>query len=369
MMTSVFAKKVYTHSRVFENRIISADNGKITNIQSGSPAAADHSVECLSPAFTDLQVNGGTSFNFTEKGDVEAVKDIHDACISLGTGYMLPTIITSPLENILRGIEAVKDFQQQFPHSGVLGIHLEGPFINPLKKGAHALSWIRKPTDEELKEIIHYGKGVIKLMTIAPEVFTSTQLDMLLDSGITIAAGHSNATYEEAIYAFNRGIRLVTHLFNAMSPFLARSPGLVGAAFDIPGVATPMILDGVHSTFSAARMAYKIKNGKLFLVSDALFAGRQKKRYQWGDFNAFLQDGQYINAEGNFAGSTISLGDAVRNAVFEVGIPVIKAIDMVTRRPAQAIGLDRMIGLVTPGYPAVFTVFDDALDTFSVLRL
>ncbi len=250
-----------------------------------------------------------------------------------------------------------------------MGIHLEGPFINPIKQGAHALSWIRKPTDEELKEIINRGKNIIKLMTIAPEIFTPKQLDMLLDSGIHLAVGHSNATYEEAEEAFKKGIKLVTHLYNAMSPFTSRSPGLVGAAFDTPTVATPMILDGIHSTFSAGRMAYKLKGKKLFFVSDALFVGKKKKSYHWGDFNATLKEGKYLTESGHLAGSTISLGDAVRNAVFEVQIPIAVAIDMVTRRPAQAIGLDRKIGSIAPGYPAVFTVFDDTLETFKVLRL
>jgi len=366
---SIFAKRIYTNSQILEDRTVYAHQGKIKEIKYTPEATGSYSVECLSAGFLDLQVNGGERFNLSEKGDEEAVRDINDACSLLGTGYTLPTVISAPLENILKAIRAVRGFKERFPESGVLGMHLEGPFINPEKRGAHSLSWIRKPEDEELKAIIEEGSDVIKLMTIAPEMFTTEQLDMLLNSGMTIAAGHSNASYEEALHAFDRGVRLVTHLYNAMSPFSARHPGLVGAAFDVPDIATPIILDGIHSTFSAARMAYKIKRTKLFLVSDALFVGKHKKSYRWGGFNAFLKGDQYVNSEGHFAGSTISLGDAIRNAVFELGVPLEEAIDMATRRPAQAIGLENRIGSVGRGYPAVFTVFDRGLSTFSTLRL
>lgn len=368
-MNSIFAKKVYTNSHLLENRTICIDQGKIKEIKYTPEVTTSYSVDCISAGFLDLQVNGGERFNFSEKSDMDALKDISDACAVQGTAYTLPTVISSPLDNILKAIEAVRSFRQRFPESGILGMHLEGPFINPEKRGAHSLSWIRKPEDDELKEIICQGGDIIKLMTIAPEMFTTAQLHMLLSSGITIAAGHSNASYEEALQAFGKGIRLVTHLYNAMSSFSPRHPGLVGAAFDIPNIATPIILDGIHSTFSAARMAYKIKRSKLFLVSDALFVGKHKRYYQWGDFNAFLEGDQYVNEEGHFAGSTISMGDAVKNAVFEVGIPITEAIDMATRRPARIIGMDNRIGSISPGYPSVFTVFDSKLETFKTLRL
>lgn len=372
-MTTVFAKKIYTGTAILENQRVAAENGRIVSIigEGKEPSAtkADHTVECLSPTFTDIQVNGGTSFNFTEKPEFRTLSDIADSCAALGTGFMLPTLLSSPLENILKAIQAVKDFQVRHPEAGVIGMHLEGPFINPEKRGAHAASWVRKPTDTELEEIIRYGKGILRLMTIAPEVFTKGQIDMLVASGITISAGHSNATYEQAVTGFHHGIQLVTHLYNAMSEFQPRAPGLVGAAFDTPYVATPLILDGHHSDFLAARIAYKLKRDKFFLVSDVLFTGEKKERYEWGEFNAYLKGDQYINSEGHFAGSAISLGEAVRNAVLHVGIALPEAISMVTERPAAAIGMDNFIGRVQVGYPAVFTTFDSKLRDFKTLRL
>ena len=368
-MNTVFAKEVYTNGKVLENMLIMAADGVVTAMRRGSPGESPLTVERLAPGFLDLQVNGGARLNFTENGTLDAVADIDQACAATGTGYTLPTLISAPLENILRGIEAVRAYRERLPGSGVLGMHLEGPFLNPIRCGAHPHNFIRNPTDAELDEIIRHGEGVVRLMTIAPELFTDAQLDKLLDAGITLSVGHSNASYEAAIHAFGRGIHLVTHLYNAMSPFLARHPGLIGAIFDSPEVATPLILDGFHSHYSAARMAYKIKKDKLFLVSDALFAGNTQQHYVWGEFNAHLQDDKYLTDDGALAGSTISLGDAVRNAVYQIGIPLPEAIQMVTERPAAEIGMEHQIGHIRHGYPAVFTVFDGVLDGFTLLRL
>ena len=172
-------------------------------------------------------------------------------------------------QKILEAIEAVKKFMSTH-NKGVLGMHLEGPFINPEKRGAHNKDVIRKPSNAELEEIIRYGKGVIKVMTIAPEQFTDEQLEMLLESGIILSAGHSATSYEQAQYYFNKGIHLVTHLYNAMTQMGHRNPGTVGAVFDNDEVYAPIILDGAHCDYAAARIAYKIKRDKLFLISDAM---------------------------------------------------------------------------------------------------
>jgi N-acetylglucosamine-6-phosphate deacetylase len=371
-MATLFARKLFTDSTVQQNQLVIADNGTIIDVRPARPDDKEESlsiVDNLSAAFVDLQVNGGSDLNFTETGNLATVRDIDQSCADLGTGFTLPTIISSPLENILKGIEAVREYQLLYPASGILGMHLEGPFINPLMCGAHPHSYIRPPSNGELTTIIQYGKGVIKLMTIAPELFTDDQIAMLLGAGIILSAGHSNAKYNQARESFGRGIHLVTHLYNAMSPFLARFPGLVGAAFDTEDVATPMILDGFHSDYCAARMAYKIKREKLFFVSDALFVGRVKQHYEWGEFNAHLHDKQYTNSEGHFAGSSISLGEAVYNAVFNVGVPLPEAIHMVTQRPARAIGMEDTVGRIQRGYPAAFTIFDDTLQSFKTIRI
>lgn len=369
MSGKIFADKVYTCGEILKNRLISFEDGLITAVELAVPVDNVKHVPNLAAGFADIHINGGEQYHFTANPTVEAVEDIDVACRKYGTAWSLPALITSPIDTIMRGIDAVRSYREKEPSSGILGIHLEGPFISVAKRGAHLPEYIRKPNTADLEEIISYGRGVIKMITVAPEEFTAEQLEMLLASGITVSSGHSNATCAEASAAFGAGIRLVTHLYNAMSPLNHREPGLVGAAFDNPDVYTPLIPDGHHSSFTAARIAYKIKKDKLFLISDALFAGRKVDTFKWGAFDARLQDDQYINSEGNLAGAAISLGEGVKNAVEKIGIPLTEAIEMVTSRPAKVLGLGGTIGKVEAGYPAVFTVFDDSLETFGVLKV
>ncbi|WP_026628334.1 N-acetylglucosamine-6-phosphate deacetylase [Dyadobacter alkalitolerans] len=369
MSLQLFAETVYTGQEILRNQLIQILDGQIAGMEYAEPDPAVTRVANLAPGLFDSHINGGEKFYFTERADEETIDDIYQASVKTGTAYVLPTLITSPQDNILRGIEATRNYIAKNPTSGVLGMHLEGPFLNPIKRGAHLAGYVRKPTDADLQEIITHGKDIIKLITIAPEMFTTEQIQMLLESGITVSAGHSNATYDEATAAFNQGIQLVTHLYNAMSAFGHRAPGLVGATFDNENVYAPLIIDGVHCDFGAASVAYKIKKDKLFLISDALFLGEKVTEFKWGEFDAYLKDGRYTNSDGNLAGATISLPDAVRNAVNVIGIPLQEAIEMATIRPARALGLEKQIGSIAIGYPATFTTFDNNLENFSVLKM
>ncbi|KQS31319.1 N-acetylglucosamine-6-phosphate deacetylase [Dyadobacter sp. Leaf189] len=368
MSVQLFASQVFTGSEVVKDQLIQIVEGKIASMEYAQPDPGVTRIPNLAAGLFDSHINGGERFYFTERADEETIDDIYTASVNTGTAYVLPTLITSPHTNILKGIEATRSYMEKNPGSGVLGMHLEGPFLNPIKRGAHLTEFVRKPTNAELEEIIAVGKGIIRLITIAPEMFTEDQIRMLLDSGIIVSAGHSNATYDEAVKAFGQGIQLVTHLYNAMSAFGHRSPGLVGATFDTESVYAPLIIDGVHCDFGAASVAYKIKKDKLFLISDALFLGEKVTEFKWGEFDAYLKNGRYTNSDGNLAGATISLADAVRNAVQIVGIPLQEAIEMATIRPAQALGLADQIGKIEIGYPAVFTTFNDDLSDFQVLK-
>jgi N-acetylglucosamine-6-phosphate deacetylase len=364
---TVFVKKVFTGSGVLNDQLITCDKGKIISVENNTGENASHKCECISAGFMDIHINGGAQYYFSESPNTRSLKDIEDSCLEEGTLYTLPTLITSPTENIFKGIEAVREYKNKYPDTGIIGLHLEGPFLHPAKRGAHMEKFLQKPTDELLKRIISEGEGIVKMMTIAPELFNDEQLEMLIASGITISAGHSNATYEQAQYAFEKGITLVTHLFNAMSAFTHRAPGLIGAAFDNENVYTPVILDGDHSHFASASIAYKVKKDKFFIISDALFVGGKVTEFKWGEYDAKLIDGKYINSEGNLTGAVISMGDAVRNAVNKLNIPLDEAIQMATLRPAVAIGISGNYGKIAPGYPARFTVFDERLQQFSSL--
>ena len=321
----------------------------------------------IAPGMIDIQVNGGETFYFSEDPAEEALQDIYDSSLKYGATHVLPCLISSPKEKILQAIETVKSFREK--NNRVIGMHLEGPFMNPAKRGAHNAAIIRKPTNQELEEIIRYGKDAIKMITIAPEMFTDDQLDMLLDSGIVVSAGHSDMNYEQAQFYFNKGIRLVTHLFNAMTQMGHREPGIVGAVFSNDAVYAPVILDGAHCHYAAAKIAYRIKKDKLFLLSDAAFLGRKKESFDSPLLDATLVDGFYRNREGNLAGAAISMIEAVQNAISHVHIPLAEAIRMATINVAKAIGMENELGKIAPGYPATFFCFNDDLSACKTLVL
>ncbi|WP_337044915.1 N-acetylglucosamine-6-phosphate deacetylase [Emticicia sp. 17c] len=376
MYTIITNAIIHTGTQVLDNHVIIIDNGTISAVKPLADFTTDttaHHIDLqgkhISAGFIDTHINGGEKYYFTEHPTEETIQDIYESSLALGTTHVLPCLITSPLDNILKGIEATKNFMARNPNSGVLGMHLEGPFLNVAKRGAHLKEYVRNPTNVELEEIIKYGKDVIKIMTIAAENFTDEQLDLLLASGIRLSLGHSNATYQQAKRAYQKGIGLCTHLYNAMTQMGHREPGVVGATFDTPEVYAPIIIDGFHCDFAAARIAYKIKKDKLFIISDALFVGNKVTHFKWGEFDAYLKDNQYRNSEGNLAGAAISMADAVKAAVEKVGIPLDEAIKMATVRAAKAIGQDQQIGQIASGFPASFVTFDKDLQHFAPLLL
>jgi N-acetylglucosamine-6-phosphate deacetylase len=374
MTTLLTNANVHTGETIKQNHHVLIKNGKIQAVLAEKPESFEGEIldlngQHIAAGFIDLHINGGEKYYFTQTVTEETLLDIADSSRILGTTYTLPCLITSPMDNILRGVKVMRNFMQKHPKSGVLGMHLEGPFLNPIRRGAHLKEYLQKPTDAALDTLIKEGKDVIKIMTIAPELFTDAQIDKLVASGIHIAVGHSDATYAQATHAFQRGVKLCTHLFNAMSQMQHRAAGVVGGVLDTEGVYAPIILDGIHCSYEAARIAYKIKKEKLVLISDALFVGRKKEQFEWGAFNATLKNGEYRNNEGNLAGAAIAMSDAVHNAVFEVGIPLEEAVKMATVRPAKAIAMADKIGRIRKGFSANFVVFDEKLENFRTLIL
>jgi N-acetylglucosamine-6-phosphate deacetylase len=362
MRQAIINARIFTGENIVEGEVLVIDNGKIETIQSTIPAEAtiiDLKGNNISAGCIDIQINGGFTHYFTKSPTEETLHDICDSSLHFGTTHVLPCLISSSLETILTAIETVKNFMQRYPQKGVLGMHLEGPFLNPLKRGAHLAKFVRQPTNDELQQIILKGRGVIKVMTIAPECFTNEQIDMLLDSGIVISAGHSTMDYKQAQQYFSKGISLITHLYNAMTQMGHREPGMVGAVLDNDSVYAPIILDGGHCDYAAARIAYKAKKEKLFLISDAAFLGRRVKEFSWGEFDTILVDEFYRNKEGNLAGAAISMQEAVQNAMQHLYISLEEALKMATVRVAKAIKMEATVGKIQPGYPAHFIQFNN----------
>ncbi len=360
MKKAIINASLFLAEGIVKNKVLMLENGIITAIEDASEPDAeiiDAEGSNLAAGLIDIQLNGGEELYFSDNISAATLDDMQQACLKEGTTHFLPCLISSPQQNILQAIEVVKNYAVE--NKSVLGLHLEGPFLNPEKRGAHNPDYVRKPTNNELAEIIKYGKGVIKIITIAPDQFTTEQLKMLQEAGIIISMGHTDLTYEQAQHYFNEGIHLVTHLFNAMSQFGHRSPGIVGAVLDNENVYAPIILDGAHTHYAAARIAYKIKKEKLFLITDSSFLGRKKLKFNSSFLNAELQDGFYRNEEGNLAGAAISLPDAIKNATTHLKVDLHEALQMANSRVAAAIGISQTHGKIAPGYPASFIKFED----------
>ncbi len=253
------AAKVFTGHEMLYNHAVAISNGVIESV---FPAEAlgditdvtDLGDTILAPAYIDIQLYGAHGRLLAVYPDAATVAAIVDYCTKGGAPYCMPTVATNTYETIFQCIDAIKSYWQQ-GGKGALGLHVEGPWINPVKRGAHREEWIFSPTPEQAKELLEYGKAVIKIITVAPECCSQKVIDLIHSYGVVVSAGHTNATYEQATDAFDKGINTATHLYNAMSGLQHRAPGMVGAIFNNDTVRCSLVPDGHHVDFAAIRIA------------------------------------------------------------------------------------------------------------------
>ncbi|HRI19513.1 MAG TPA: N-acetylglucosamine-6-phosphate deacetylase [Panacibacter sp.] len=298
----------------------------------------------ISPAFIDLQIYGANGKLLSEYPATETLTDLNKYCRAGGAAYCMPTVATNHYDVFKKAIDSIKDYWNQ-RGKGVLGIHLEGPWINPVKRGAHIESLVRSPALDEVKEILDYGKGVIKIITLAPEQCSNEVIDFILSNGIIISAGHSNATYKNAKESFNRGVKAVTHLYNAMSPLQHREPGLAGAAMDDDKVMASIIPDGYHADYAAVRIAKAVMKERLFVITDAVTETSK------GPYQHELAGDKY-EATGILSGSALTMYKAMLNLVNHCSIEIGEAIRMCSLYPARLMGFDNELGMIKKGYKA-----------------
>ncbi|MFL5946264.1 MAG: N-acetylglucosamine-6-phosphate deacetylase [Gaiellaceae bacterium] len=314
-----------------------------------------------SPGFVDLQVNGFAGVDFFS-ADTDGYHRAGRALLECGVTTYQPTFITSPEEELVAALAEV-------PVNGaaprVLGAHLEGPFISPARLGTHPADSRRDPDLGLLERLL--DAGPVSHVTLAPELPGALDLiDFLRNRGVTVSCGHSDATAAEARGAFARGVKTVTHIFNAMRPFAAREPGLAGAALVTSDVAVQVILDGVHLADDTARLVWQAAGGRVAIVTDAIaaaHAGDGSYRLAGVDFE--VEDGVARNADQVLAGSTVCMIDAVRNLV-ALGASVEEALSAATAVPARIAGRPDL-GTLAPGSPADILVLDDSLEIRRVL--
>lgn len=323
-----------------------------------APAGAiDLNGGVLAPGLIDLQVNGGDGILLDGSATVDTLARICAAHARLGATGILPTLITDTPQATAAVIRAgIAAAQARLP--GFLGLHLEGPHLDPRRHGAHDPALIRQMTDDDLAALIAAARALPALMvTLAPASARPDQIAALRAAGAVVSLGHADCTLAEARAAHAAGATCVTHLFNAMSPLGSREPGLVGAALSLP-LACGLIADGVHVHPETIRLALAAKRaGEVFLVSDAMaVAGTDLTQFHLGNRRILRRDGRLTLEDGTLAGADLSLPQAVRFMIEQVGIAPERALAMASRIPAQVIGADR--GGIAPGLPADLVHFD-----------
>ncbi len=323
----------------------------------------------LAPGFIDLQVNGGGGVLLNDRPDVEGIAAICAAHARLGTTGLLPTLVTDTPAVTRATIEAgVAAARAGVP--GFLGLHLEGPHLDPRRKGAHDPALIRPMAEDDLALLVEAARRLPALLvTVAPESATASQVAALSGAGAIVSLGHSDTGAAGAEAAFAAGARVVTHLFNAMSQLGNREPGLVGAALDAPGVAAGLIADGIHVAPASLRVALAAKRGKdgIFLVTDAMpVAGTGLDGFELNGRRIVRRDGRLTLEDGTLAGADIDFPGAIRVLVRE-GVPLARALRMATVAPAKVLGRDDL-GRLATGLAADFVHLDARLDLRGVWR-
>lgn len=315
----------------------------------------------VAPGFIDLQLNGCGGVMFNDAIAAETLDMMHRTNLQSGTTSYLPTLITTADADMQAAIDLVSQYRQQHPYS-VLGLHLEGPYLSPKRKGIHNEHYVRSPDPAMLQTIAKAGRDVVRLVTLAPEQVSAADIQTLAQQGIIVSAGHSDATWDQAIAGFAAGVRMVTHLFNAMSPWLGRNPGLVGATFHQPDIYAGIIADGYHVHPVSIALAQRLKQDKLILVTDATPpVGTRMDSFVIGGQEVFYREGKCVSADGTLGGSALSMIEAVRNVVQWLQLPIADALRMASTYPAQLLGLDHELGAIAPGYVANLVMFDDHL--------
>lgn len=359
--------RVLTERGIEDDVAVLVDAGRVVALTETGDAlqradqAHDLQGTTLLPGFIDCQVNGGGGVLFNNATDVQALRRIGEAHRRFGTTGFLPTLISDDATRMREAILATEAaITQGVP--GVLGIHLEGPYLAPERKGTHDAGKFRVPDAEEIALATALGNG-ITLITLAPEQVGADTIRAMVERGALVCAGHTAASYEQARAGLDAGIRGFTHLFNAMTPLTGREPGAVGAALEDPDAWCGVIVDGHHVHPASLRVALAAKpRGKIFLVTDAMPpVGADDPSYELYGEVITARDGVVRNAAGVLAGSALDMATAVRNSVELLGLSLEEASRMASTYPAEFLGIGDRYGRIAPGYRADFVALDEGL--------
>ena len=367
MLAALVNGRVLTADGVIDGKAVLVEDGKVFGVVDALdvPANAerrDLAGGLLVPGFIDTQVNGGGGVLFNDAPTVEAIAAIGAAHRPFGTTGFLPTLISDDLhvvDQAMRATEAA--IEQGVP--GVLGIHIEGPFLNPKRKGIHDADKFRVIDDEALALLTSLKVGKT-LVTLAPERTTPEMIQRLADAGVAVAAGHTNALYKTMRQALDHGLTGFTHLFNAMSPLTSREPGAVGAALESLTAWCGIIVDGRHVDPTTLKLALRTRPlDRFMLVTDAMpTVGMRDKSFNLQGRHIRVVDGVCVDDHGTLAGSDLDMAGAVRNAIAMLGLSLEDAVTMASAAPAAFLGLGDQRGRIAVGQAADFCLLDEQLN-------
>jgi N-acetylglucosamine-6-phosphate deacetylase len=358
--------RVLTEHGIEEGRAVLVDQGRVAAILEENQAprasqAVDLRGELLVPGFIDTQVNGGGGVLFNDDPSVETIAHIGRAHRQFGTTGFLPTLISDDLDVVVRAVSAVRDaIRSGVP--GVLGIHIEGPYLNADRRGVHdatKLRWL----EEDALDMLTASHGGKTLVTLEPERTRPQIIRKLVSAGVIVSAGHTNATFEELQVALAHGVTGFTHLFNAMSQLTGREPGAVGAALAHPESWCGIIVDGHHVHPAVLQIALRSKRKDRFmLVTDAMpSVGAANKAFRLQGRPISVADNMCVDEQGRLAGSDIDMACAVRNAQQMLGLDLSAALRMASAYPADFLGISTQEGRIAPGQRANFALLDEQL--------
>ncbi len=364
--------EIFTGNAVLSGYTLYCEGDYILDVKDASPCddydgeIIDCTNKRIAPGFIDIQVNGGGGVLFNDDTTVEGIQTIMKAHQQFGTVALLPTLISDSHEKIKAAIAATNEaIANNIP--GVLGIHLEGPFLNANRKGVHNPLYFTPLGHENIPMLCGLNKG-ITLVTIAPEQSSSDVIKQLSANGIHVFAGHTDATYEQTKNALENGLTGFTHLFNAMTPMHSREPGVVGAALEDHDSWCGIIVDGYHVNNATLKVAIAAKAPrKMLLVTDAMpTVGTTEKQFMLYGEEIMAHNGRCATPAGTLAGSDLDMMSAVKNTVNWLDIEWPEAIRMASTYPAECLGIDNQYGYLTKGHKAAFIIIDEALNLDSV---
>ena len=354
-MIAITNCKFFTGSGLEINQSVFIKDNKIEKI-SGDDVPDGYDVvdakgAWLSSGLIDLQIYGSGGNLFSAYPSAETLAQMDLDLIGKGTTSFLACVATNSMEIVYQAMDAAKKYKPDA--KGFLGLHLEGPYLNPKRLGAHVPEFIRTATLDEVKAILDYAEGTVRMMTIAAELQSDEVIAYLLEQGIVLSLGHSDASFGQATAAYNKGVTTTTHLFNAMPSIHHRAPNLPAAVLNHPSARASIIADGVHVDFEVLKMAHKLMQERLFLITDAVTS------CHIGPYKHQLQGNRFVTPEGTLSGSNITLLDAVRNCVEYCGISLKNALNMASLYPSEVIGISEFFGEIAVGKNADLILLDD----------